>query len=524
MKTARAAARSVLGVALVATIGTGCADTESASAKDTLTIATANTADCIDPAQNLTANSSPFVRPLVDSLVYQDPTDGTLHPWLARSWSSNDTATEFTFVLRTDVSFSDGTPFDATAVKTTWDGIVALGAQAATANSLLSGYLESSVTGPDTVTVRFAGPKSSFVQATSTTALAPISPDAWQVSPQERCAGRFTGTGPFTLGAIEGKQRLSLVRRDDYGWGVSAWHDGPAALRQINFELVKEPGIQFDALVSGTVDAATGIPQRQLDALPEGDYTTTRIQSPGIVYTVTPNTTRGPLTDDAVRRALIAATDRDQLVSVALGGGAPSATSILAANTPDYLDLHDQLTFDQKRARQLLDDAGWRPGADGIRSKGDQRLALAVTYPSIDQVNGPLLELLQQQWSQVGVQLTLRGLPVAELSPTQDAGDYDLLVFNQGRGDPDVLRTVFGAGSKNRARIAADDPLNAALEQQAAQAQPQERTSTVSGIQRTIVDRGLANPLYETGSLIASNPAISDYSVDGSFHDTNWSA
>ncbi|WP_288048634.1 ABC transporter substrate-binding protein, partial [Nocardia sp.] len=127
------AARAMLAATLLCTLAAGCAGTDSASGKDTLTIATANTADCIDPAQNLTANASPFVRPLVDSLVYQNPADGSLHPWLARSWSGNDTATEFTFVLRTDVTFSDGTPFDAAAVKTTWDGIVGLGAQAATA-------------------------------------------------------------------------------------------------------------------------------------------------------------------------------------------------------------------------------------------------------------------------------------------------------------------------------------------------------------------------------------------------------
>lgn len=517
-------AATVLTAAMLCTLAAGCAGTDSASGKDTLTIATANTADCIDPAQNLTANSSPFVRPLVDSLVYQDPADGSLHPWLARSWSSNDAATEFTFVLRTDVTFSDGTPFDAAAVKATLDGIIGLGAQAATANSLLSGYLETIATKADTVTVRFATPKSSFVQATSTTALAPISPAAWSAGPQQRCAGKFAGTGPFTVQSIQGKERLSLVRREDYRWGAEPWRPGPAALARIDFELVKEPGVQFDALVSGTVDAATGISQRQISGLPANRYTTTRIQAPGIVYTITPNTTRGPLTDDAVRRALIAATDRGQLVGVALGGGAPSATSILAANTPGYLALRDELAFDRNRAATLLDNAGWRPGPDGVRVKDGQRLSLAVTYPSVDQVDAPLLELLQQQWAQVGIKLELRGLPVAELSPTQDAGDYDLLVFSQNRGDPDVLRTVFAAKGKNRARIAADDPLNAALDRQSAQAEADKRGVTVGEIQRTILGRGLAVPLYETGSLVASDARLTRYSVDGSFHDTAWNS
>ncbi|WP_169914607.1 ABC transporter substrate-binding protein [Rhodococcoides yunnanense] len=478
----------------------------------------------MDPAQNLTANSSPFVRPLVDSLVYQNPVDGSLNPWLAQSWSSNDTATEFSFVLRTDVTFSDGTPLDAAAVKQTWDEIVGLGAQAATANSLLSGYIESTVTAPDTITTRFSSPKSSFVQAASTTSLAPISPVAWTVSPQERCAGKFTGTGPFTLETIQSKERVTLVRRADYHWGPDSWTPGPAALSRIEFDLIKEPGVQFDALSSGTVDAATGISQRQIDSLAPNAFTRTRIQSPGIVYTAVPNTTRGPLVDEAVRRALNATTDREQLISLALGSATPPATSILAANTPGYLDSSGDLTFDRDGAAVLLDQAGWSIGPDGVRAKDGQRLSIAVTYPSVDLINGPLLELLQQQWAQVGIELSLRALPIAELSPTQDAGDYDLLVFNQGRGDPDVLRTVFAASAKNRARLNTDDPLNADLDLQAGQSDPAARTVTVGAIERTILARGLAIPLYETGVQVASDSQLTGYSVDGSFHDTRWNS
>ncbi|MFC8531442.1 ABC transporter substrate-binding protein [Nocardia sp. NPDC057227] len=516
---------AALAAALLGTLAAaGCGAADSAIGRDALTIATANTADCVDPAQNLTANSSPFVRPLVDSLVYQDPGDGSLHPWLAKSWSGNATGTEWTFVLRDDVTFSDGARLDATAVKTTWDGVVALGAAAATANSLLSGYVEAVAVAPETLTVRFGAPKSSFPQAASTTALAPISPGAWGTSPQERCAGRYAGTGPFTLESIQGKERVSLVRRADYAWGAEPWRPGPATLRRLEFHLVKEPGVQFDALDSGSVDVATGIPKRQLDGLPSDRFGTVRIAAPGVVYTATPNVTRGPLADEAVRRALLPATDRGQLVGVALGGAAPPATGILTANTPGYLALADQLGFDRARAASLLDAAGWRPGSDGVRAKNGQRLSLALTYPSVDQINSPLLELLQQQWAQSGIELTLRGLPVAELSPTQDAGDYDLLVFNQTRGDPDVLRTVFAAAGKNRARLAADDPLNAVLDQQAAQADPEQRASTVAAIQRAILERGLAVPLYEPGSLVATDSRLTGYPVDGSFHDTAWGA
>ena len=77
------------------------------------------------------------------------------------------------------------------------------------------------------------------------------------------------------------------------------------------------------------------------------------------------------------------------------------ATSVLASSAAGYVNLSDKLTFDQAKARQLLDDAGWKPAADGIRSKDGQRLALTV-YESLPQPqNKEVLQLIAQQWRQV---------------------------------------------------------------------------------------------------------------------------
>ena len=100
-----------------------------------------------------------MTRQLYDSLVEQDPETGEITPWLAESWEINDDATEFTFHLRDDVTFSDGTPFTADVVKANFDDIIANGAKANGALPAFTGYVETVVVDPQTVTVRFGAPE-----------------------------------------------------------------------------------------------------------------------------------------------------------------------------------------------------------------------------------------------------------------------------------------------------------------------------------------------------------------------------
>lgn len=83
-----------------------------------------------------------------------------------------------------------------------------------------------------------------------------------------------------------------------------------------------------------------------------------------------------------MRQALLHATNAKQVVETLFSANYPQATSVLASSAAGYVNLSDKLTFDQAKARQLLDDAGWKPDADGIRSKDGQRLALTV-YESL---------------------------------------------------------------------------------------------------------------------------------------------
>jgi len=136
-----------------------------------LTFAIANDPISLNPSGTGSGNDTFSVtRQLVDSLIWQDPKDGSLKPWLATKWSANADATVFTFTLRDGVTFSDGSPFTATSVKDTFDDAVKAGALSQAA-SLLAGYKESKVTGKHTLEVHFSKPNAAFPQAASSVAL-----------------------------------------------------------------------------------------------------------------------------------------------------------------------------------------------------------------------------------------------------------------------------------------------------------------------------------------------------------------
>ena len=94
-----------------------------------LVFAIANDPISLNPSGTGSGNDTWYVtRQIVDSLLYQDPETSELEPWLAESYTANADATVFTFELRDDVTFSDGTAFTAESVKATFDDIIAAGA------------------------------------------------------------------------------------------------------------------------------------------------------------------------------------------------------------------------------------------------------------------------------------------------------------------------------------------------------------------------------------------------------------
>lgn len=482
---------------------------------------------CSDPAQAATNQTLYVTRQIVDSLTDQDPATGEIRPWLARSWEISPDATAFTFHLQDGVTFSDGTPLTAESVRKTFDSIVALGAaKAPLATSYLFEYQGTTVVDPLTAQVRFGKPNAQFLQASSTTQLGILADTSTAKPAEQRCLGDTIGSGPFTYANWRQEQSASLVKRTGYQWGSDVFaHRGEAYLDGIDFTVVPESGVRSGSIASGQLDVVS-------DALPQdvpqiqaagGRLITTG--NPGVTFGLQPNVTRGPLRDPQVRQALLTAIDRQQLVDTVLGPEFRPATSVLAVNTPGYLDLSQRLRYDTDATAAALDRAGWTAGADGVRVKDGERLSFAVTFSAAFAGNQALLELTQQQLRQVGVELRLEPASTPEYTAKQNSKDFDTVYYNTTRADGDILRSSFSLTGRNlNARPDTIPALDDALEGQLRTADPAARAELIGTAQEQVLDAGLWIPTIELSQAIGAGPNAQEVEFDASarliFHDT----
>jgi peptide/nickel transport system substrate-binding protein len=496
----------------------GAADGQDASASadpvagGDLRFAITVDARCIDPQQVGNNDAIAVARQTVASLTAQDPDSGEIVPWLAESWEVGDDASSYTFHLREGATYADGSPIDAASVKTNFDAIVALGATASLGSQYLVGYEGTTVVDPQTVTIDFAQPSAQFLQASSTFSLGLLSPSSAELTPEERCAGDYVGSGPFAVESYTPDQEVVLSKVPGYDWSSEAdEHTGEAYLDTVTFQVIPESSVRAGSLQSGQIDATAAIAavdQPQFDG--DGFWLEQRA-NPGVVYQLFPRESSPLASDEAVRVGISKGIDRQQIVDTVLTERDQAASGVLSHSTPLFEDLGDALAYDPEGAEQLLDDAGWVVGDDGIREKDGQPLSTTVTFW---QDPAPL-ELVQQQLRQIGVDLQLQHVEIAESTAIKESGDFDFDYYNLTRSDPDVLRLIFSANARNindRAPEEVDD----LLDRSAAATDPAERGELITQASRLLVEHGHAIPVYELSTTIAAADHVHGLAFEGS--------
>ncbi|MCU4295614.1 ABC transporter substrate-binding protein [Brevibacterium permense] len=498
---------------------TGCsgsaqADGENATPQDGGVLKVAYDVDptCLDGqqvGQNVTLN---ITRQITDSLTDQDPKTGEIKPWLAQSWDVSDDAKTFTFHLRDGVKFQDGTDFTSASVKENIEAIEDLGAKATIGQSYIDGLTSIETPDEQTVTFSFDKANAQFLQATSTMNLGFYSSKTLKQTAEQRCTGKdLVGTGPFALDKVEHNKAIILKRNDDYDWPSSlAGHDGPAHLDGIEFSIVPEASVRNGSLLSGQVDVDTSVQSQDEKTLEAQGLDIVSRANPGVVYNLVPKTTGAIASDKAVRKALIKGIDREQLNTVVSDHQAP-ATSVLAKSTPGYEDLSAALAYDPDGAKKLLDDAGWKPGADGIRVKDGTKLSTTLTYWQ----DAPFLELVQQQLRTIGFDLQLEKKTIAEVTALQAEGKEDFTFGNLTRSDADILRNYFGAKEQN-ANSRKPGEIDEILARTTETLDEDERKADFTEAAELILDEGYSIPIVELTGIVGTGRDVHDFSFEAS--------
>jgi peptide/nickel transport system substrate-binding protein len=160
------------------------------------------------------------------------------------------------------------------------------------------------------------------------------------------------------------------------------------------------------------------------------------------------------LGDKAVRQAMLYALDRQALADDIFQGQAIVATSNLSPAIEKYYNADvPTYEYDPEKAKQVLEDAGWVEGDEGIREKDGQKLAFTCVAISGDSNRRPEAEIAQQSYKDVGMDMSLQEATVDTILEAMVAGEMDMSLFNWtyggNSGDPDARDTLGTGGANN---------------------------------------------------------------------------
>ncbi len=429
-----------------------------------------------------------LLNQITDKLTWQNPKTLAIEPWIAESWIVNASNTEFTFKIRDGVTFSDGTPLDATAVARNFDTYgVGNKALKQPVSEVINNYDHSDVIDAHTVKFTFKKPSPGFLQGTSVIGSGLVSLATLARRFDELgSAPNIIGSGPFVVSGETLGKEVDLAVRPDYAWGPRSFaHQGRAYLDAISYVVTPEDSVRIGSLVAGQADVI-----RQLQAYDEKQVAAQNdpiIAAPtrGVNDSISFRPDNPLVADLRVRQALLHAVNTQEIVQTLFSANYPAATSVIASTAAGYADLSAKLGYDPAASRALLDAAGWLPGPDGIRQKDGQKLVLTI-HESIPQPqNKAVLQIVAQQWSQIGAKLDiLSGSAGSTISDNLDPRRTPLVVSEVGRADPDVIKSQFHpanrdallqkGGSSSSVQSFVDPKLNGLLESVAAETDRRE--------------------------------------------------
>ena len=515
-----------LVLALVAACGGGGSDDAAAPA-------TTQPARAIDPNQELRVGFTedqyilqgpdanlgayPLNTNIVETLIYMNE-KYELEPRLAERWEFRAPNT-WRFFLRAGVKFHDGQPLNAEAVKGMF--------------TRLAGRSGGS-------TVK-AGPESAVVVDDRTIDFTPtvpnlrvpqqlVHPQNAVLAPGSSFGQKPVGTGPFRFVEYLPKERIVVERNPDY-WGPKA------QAAKLTFRFYPDSNARTLALQAGDIDIAYNVPRDDVGTL-EGAGVGVARSTVG-TYRVMYMNIHGAaphdiLQDPNVRRAVATGIDRDKYVKGVLNGLATTDQTWVPPNVlGPSASLVKGFQHDLAKAKTLLDDAGWKPGPDGIREKGGRKLRLTVVsgFPAAE-ILRPTPTFLQSELKNLGIDVVIDERPDAASFQDlikQKKGDLFIEEGNQNDANPaflPILLLYTGPGSSGGQYqgIEAPGPKFDAL---IAPALTEVDLPKVQEIVARSLDEAITNnvslvPLAGTYRLYGMKRSVQGFIPHPSFLNVNW--
>ncbi|MGM7669638.1 ABC transporter substrate-binding protein [Microbacterium sp. A93] len=469
---------------------------------------------CLDPHVGGNYPQALISTQYLEPLVGRDA-DGQIQPWLATGWEVSEDGLTWELTLAEDVTFTDGTPLDAEAVKVNIEHLQ--DPETASSTGFLAVQKIAEVEPVDATHVRFhlSEPDSALLESLSMQWTAIQSPAGLERGMEENCAAPI-GTGPFTVSEGVPQQHVLLERNEDYSsHGPEADHGGPAHLESIEWRFLPDPATRWAALQSGEVHVIDNPEPEAIVSAESGDqFSHLDAPRPGSVNRIELNSGQAPFDDERVREAFVRSADVDPGIEALYQGVATRSHSPLSSVEPMAYSDPSLFGTDVEAAARLLDEAGWdETDADGYRVRDGERLRVRFPVSTNQSVAAEqaLFEQIQANARQVGFEVILTPLDLSAwygaLAAPEDGGDndYEAVSAPYTKVGPDVLRTLYhSAGTEpapsgyfaNLSQVTSEE-LDALLEEAARITDPDERAALYEQAQQQVLEGYYILPLYD---------------------------
>ncbi len=472
-----------------------------------------------DPYINSPSEMGIALRSVYDTLVYRDPATKLFVPGLAASTDIAADGLTYTFKLRTDVVFHDGTPFNAVAVAHTLDRIIAPDTHSQKARFLLGPYDHYTIVDPFTIQIVLKRPYAPLLDGLAQFYLGIASPKALDAVEVDRYQFHQVGTGPFMMVEYIPGDHLTLRRNPAYKWGPAFYHL-PAtdhAVDEITFRFFEQPATRTSALESGEAQVMGEIPPTDAALLAGNENYKLYPQAiPGMPSQFFFNTAQPPTDALEVRQALLDTTNRAAIVDAIFQQFSPPAVGPLNAVTPFALRPAAALyAFNTANALTLLNGQGYGLSTgDKILTRNGQPFHLVMIVPNWG-FHPEIAQQIQSQWRELGIDLELRQVPnYGALLAAQKKGDYNLIAVNDFGVDASLLGRFYGSAANPSWTGFKNAELDSWLGAATASNDPKIQSDTYAKIQGRIMDQALVLPIRDYVNLNGASARVGGLTFD----------
>jgi peptide/nickel transport system substrate-binding protein len=452
---------------------------------------------------------------ITDSLVCRDPDTMEIKAWLATDWNVSDDGLTWTFNLREDVTFHDGTPFNAEAAKANFDRILDPDTMSVEAAARL-GPVES-VEVVDEYTLQFTHerPYAAFLDAFSI-----LMEPMWSPTALEEYGDDFPnhliGTGPFMFEENVPKDHVTVVRNPDYNWAPACVdHEGPAYLDSFTFKWVTEDAVRAGIVKTGEAHVADLPAQYVSDYEGEADYAIVTGYQPGTGLQWVMNTAKEPLSDINVRKAILHGVDRDAINQMLYDGRyLPSYGPMIPGTTCYWEGMEDVYPYDPAQAGQMLEDAGWTLNeSTGIREKDGEPLVVRWTALHHEEIG----EALAAQMVEIGIDLKVEKVAGPVQIDMATRRDFDLMYERQRGNEPVFLDMIWNSKNSGEGGWAwtgfADERMDELLDAAQEETDSAARCEMYTEVQQIIMENALTLGLFGQPRFWVQDKAVSGFEL-----------